>query len=93
MTISKEQQEKYLSRRAEDLAQSFTAEESKDADTLRRIGHKMKGSGLTFGFEDIGNIGRQMEEAANAQDWAKIHTLLIQFRDLLKVYTAENQVQ
>jgi len=54
----------YLANREKDIAAIHTALEKNDLDTIRIIGHSMKGSGGGYGFETITDIGMMMEKAA-----------------------------
>jgi len=37
-------------------------------DSIRRIGHNLKGSGASYGFQPISDMGKLIEEAALRQD-------------------------
>ena len=37
-------------------------------DEIRKVAHRLKGSGGFYGFNDISTIGATLEEAASAQD-------------------------
>jgi len=54
----------YLANRKKDIVAIYDALEKNDMDTLRIIGHSMKGSGGGYGFETISEIGMLMEKAA-----------------------------
>jgi PAS domain S-box-containing protein len=54
----------YLENRRKDLSQCCTALEQGDLATIRRLMHSMAGSGGSFGFETLSEIGRQLERAA-----------------------------
>ena len=54
----------YLANRKKDIAAIYVALEKNDLDTLRIIGHSMKGSGGGYGFDTISDIGMLMEKAA-----------------------------
>ncbi len=47
--------------------QSFTT--NKDIDNIRAFGHKLKGSGKAFGFNEISKLGNELEEAALNNDF------------------------
>lgn len=55
----------YLENRLKDIAAIQASLAQGDYEAIRSIGHKMKGSGGGYGFDEITNIGRAMEEAAN----------------------------
>jgi HPt (histidine-containing phosphotransfer) domain-containing protein len=63
----------YMENRLKDIAaiQEYLAQG--DYEAIRSIGHKMKGSGGGYGFDEITNIGRAMEEAAKIGDREEIH--------------------
>lgn len=45
-----------------------------DAESLRIIGHRIKGSAESFGFEGAGKIGEMLESAAKAADFTALKT-------------------
>ena len=54
-----------------------------DYDTLRRIGHDLKGSGVGYGFDKITDMGRALESAAKNSDGAEIKKIIAEFVDYL----------
>jgi len=54
----------YLDKRYADVASIREAAGRNDFETIRVLGHTMKGSGGGYGFDRITEIGRQLEEAA-----------------------------
>ena len=54
----------YLVNRKKDIAAIYDSLEKKDLETIRIIGHSMKGSGGGYGFETITDIGMLIEKAA-----------------------------
>ncbi|MCX5849313.1 MAG: Hpt domain-containing protein [Deltaproteobacteria bacterium] len=54
----------YLFNRKKDIAAIHDALEKKDLETIRILGHSMKGSGGGYGFENITDIGMLIEKAA-----------------------------
>ncbi len=54
----------YLENRLKDIAAIRAALAQRDFDAIRSIGHKMKGSGGGYGFDQITDIGRAIEDAA-----------------------------
>src|SRR4030042_5989491 len=55
----------YLANRKKDIVAIHDALEKKDLETVRILGHSMKGSGGGYGFETITDIGMLLEKAAN----------------------------
>ncbi len=47
----------------------------KDYDNLKSFGHKLKGSGRAFGFNQISDIGEELENSAIEKDFRKIKIL------------------
>jgi HPt (histidine-containing phosphotransfer) domain-containing protein len=54
----------YLENRLKDIAAIQDSLAHGDYEAIRSVGHKMKGSGGGYGFDEITNIGRSLEEAA-----------------------------
>jgi len=54
----------YLTNREKDVTTIQNALVKKDWETVRILGHSMKGSGGGYGFETITDIGMLMEKAA-----------------------------
>lgn len=50
---------------------------------IRAIGHRMKGAGGSYGFDDISEIGEVIEEAALATDKETISSAVLQLSDYL----------
>lgn len=57
----------YLEKRLLDVDVVLSALESGDFVSIQSIGHKMKGTGGSYGFDMITEIGRNMEKAAMAK--------------------------
>jgi hypothetical protein len=47
--------------------------EKQDFETIRILGHTMKGTGGGYGFDTISEMGRALEEAAKTQDTQAIY--------------------
>ncbi|MCP5042775.1 MAG: Hpt domain-containing protein [bacterium] len=58
----------YLDNRRADLGKLSAALERKDFETLRVLGHNMKGTGRGYGFEQISTIGARLEDSAKRLD-------------------------
>jgi signal transduction histidine kinase/DNA-binding response OmpR family regulator len=58
----------FLAHRREDVAILRTALAAGDYDTVGRIGHTMKGTGASYGFDEITSLGAALERAAAAAD-------------------------
>ncbi len=61
-------------------------------DEIRRLGHSMKGSGGGYGFNEITEIGKVIEEAALAHDVDEIERMkgnLSEYLDVVKIVLQE----
>ena len=58
----------FLSNRQKDLQTLRTAIAEKDFETIRILGHRMRGDGGGYGFNAISDIGGVMELAAGRRD-------------------------
>ncbi|MBI5844381.1 MAG: response regulator [Deltaproteobacteria bacterium] len=56
---------------------------SSDFDTVRTLGHRMKGEGNAFGFEAISRLGAVIEDAAARKNSQKISDYVEKLRDFL----------
>ena len=65
-------------------ANCLTALDKNDFETFLRIGHQLKGNAASFGFEDLGLIALELENAAKESDINKIKTSLTKFESFLK---------
>jgi chemotaxis protein histidine kinase CheA len=68
----------FLVNRQRDVQTLETALQQDDLNTIRVIGHRMKGDGGGYGFDVISTIGDGMERAAARED-----------RDAIRRHTAE----
>ena len=75
----------YLSNRQKDIKELTVAIEYKDFKTIQVIGHKMKGTGLNYGFKDISDIGLVIETAAKEKSLEKIKVELENLKEYLEV--------
>jgi HPt (histidine-containing phosphotransfer) domain-containing protein len=58
----------YIKAREEDARKLHLALEASDFHILERLGHKIRGSALTYGFVKTAALAEQLERAARAQD-------------------------
>ena len=62
----------YLENRHKDIKSILVALGREDYDSIRVIGHSMKGSGGGYGFDDITTLGKSIEEAAKNKKYEEI---------------------
>ncbi len=58
----------YLEKRRKDVANYRQALASEDFETVRMLGHKMKGTGTGYGFPFLTEVGGAIEKAAVERD-------------------------
>jgi len=58
----------YIERRHADAAKIADAISAGDAETVRNVGHSMKGSGGGYGFDGLTQIGSLLEDAGSDGD-------------------------
>ncbi len=66
----------FLDHRRDDITTMDEAVEEGDFETIRVLGHDMKGSGGGYGFDGITDIGQSLEQAAKDQDQTGIRKLV-----------------
>ena len=78
----------FLENRQKDVQALTEALNSQAYDTVRSIGHSLKGVGGGYGFAEISEIGAGLEAAAKSQDPADIQAKI----DSLQEYLANVEV-
>ncbi len=64
---------KFLNTTRENSGKILEAVEDKNFDTVKLLGHRMKGNGKSYGFAKISEIGQTLEEAAISENVDVIH--------------------
>jgi signal transduction histidine kinase/CheY-like chemotaxis protein/HPt (histidine-containing phosphotransfer) domain-containing protein len=62
----------YLDKRRAEIAKYRQALIQEDFETIRMLGHKLKGTGAAYGFEELTTLGGQIEKAATSRDAARV---------------------
>ena len=73
----------YLENQTNNLKKMLQALENKDFETLRVLGHNLKGSGGGYGFEDLTQIGAAIEQAAKESKDDTIREKLTELEEFL----------
>ena len=68
----------FLENRHKDIKTIGEALAQGDFETIRFLGHSMKGAGGSYGFDAITDVGRSLEQAAIAQDTGRIKKSLLE---------------
>lgn len=74
----------FLENRKQDIKTLNMSLEQEDFETIRLLGHSMKGFGAGYGFDFISRIGLQLETAAKSQERARIQSLVLELEVDLK---------
>ena len=74
----------YLENRKKDCLLIISLLEGNSFSEIRSLGHRMKGAGGSFGFDEISEIGEVIEEAALAADKETISSSVLQLSDYLE---------
>jgi len=87
VTIEAELEElvpRFIQLRHEDIQAIKKALDEGDYETISRLSHTMKGSGISYGFDYISEIGMQMEHAANSQERDGVNKCLLELSSYLE---------
>jgi HPt (histidine-containing phosphotransfer) domain-containing protein len=74
---------KFLSRRWQDMTVIGEELARGEFKVIERMGHNMKGTGRSYGFDGISEIGAALETAAQTHDAAAIRRQVTALRDYL----------
>jgi HPt (histidine-containing phosphotransfer) domain-containing protein len=58
--------------------------ESGDSETARILGHKLKGTGSSYGFNRLTELGAEIETASKIKDFDTTETLATKMRNYLE---------
>ena len=75
---------RYLANRRLDVAEIRRALETGDYETIRMIGHRMKGNGAGYGFDRLTELGGVLERAALSRDADAILACVVDLADYLE---------
>ena len=75
---------RYLEHRSTELPEFSTFLSAGDMDSLRKLGHKLAGSGGGYGFKRLSEFGKQIEDLAAPGDAAALASCLAELKDYLE---------
>jgi HPt (histidine-containing phosphotransfer) domain-containing protein len=73
----------FFQNRQKELATLRAALAAGDFEQMRQLGHRMKGVGNSYGFAAISDIGKRVEDGANAADKAGITACIGEYANYL----------
>ncbi|MBU0509643.1 Hpt domain-containing protein [bacterium] len=74
----------YLQSLPEKLEALTRAVEQTDYGMFVRLGHQLKGSGRSYGFAEVSEIGARIEQVGVDRRQALLEPTLIEFRELIR---------
>ena len=73
----------FFENRYEEINQIKELFSQKDFNTIKKIGHSIKGVGGGYGFNYISELGLQIEEAARQEDEGKLSEIIKNYEEYL----------
>jgi HPt (histidine-containing phosphotransfer) domain-containing protein len=73
----------FMANRRKEIETLRTALSASDFDELRRLGHRMKGAGSSYGFDLVSMTGKTIEDAAQSADTDTIESSIATYEDYL----------
>lgn len=68
--IPEEMRKKYVERRGNDVKELREAIAGRKVESFLRVGHQLKGNALTFGYDELTDLGKRIEAAGEAADFS-----------------------
>ena len=78
----------FMANRRKELETLRSALAASDFEQLRQLGHRMRGVGNSYGFDQVSTLGKEIEDAARQEDKATIERNIAAYG----VYLAKVQV-
>lgn len=79
MEVPHEMLFRYMERRKQDLETCLDSLRQNNYSEIEKVGHQLKGNGITFGFADLSDIGLHMEKAAAIKNLSETERALDEF--------------
>jgi HPt (histidine-containing phosphotransfer) domain-containing protein len=73
----------FMGNRKKELDTLRVALAAADFDQLRQLGHRMKGVGNSYGFAQVSDIGKDVEDGAHSGDRALLESAIARYADFL----------
>ena len=75
---------RYMEIRRDELAKLEQAVSSSDHEAVRILGHKLKGTGASYGFDKLTRLGMAIEISGQKKDFAAASSLAAEVRSYLE---------
>jgi HPt (histidine-containing phosphotransfer) domain-containing protein len=86
MQVPDEIMSRYFERRKRDVEECIEHLKTGDMRFIEKVGHQLKGNGVTFGFPELSDIGTEMEQAVQSGDKSEISLAVGKFSDWVEVH-------
>jgi HPt (histidine-containing phosphotransfer) domain-containing protein len=73
----------FMKNRHKELDTLRVALASADFEQLRQLGHRMKGVGVSYGFDHVSTLGKHIEDGARSGDRAMLEATIADYADYL----------
>lgn len=73
----------FMKNRGKELEALRVALAGGDFEQMRQFGHRMKGVGISYGFDKVSLLGKQIEDGAKTGDRAGLDARLAEYADYL----------
>src|SRR4051795_8292296 len=73
----------FMSNRKKELDTLRVALAAADFEQLRQLGHRMKGVGVSYGFDHVSMLGKHIEDGARSGDRASLDARIREYADYL----------
>lgn len=79
MDVPQDMMIRYLERRTRELQDCERFLADKQFTKLEKVGHQLRGNGVTFGFPELSDIGMKLEQSSQDQDLPSTQEALEEF--------------
>jgi len=73
----------FIKNRHKELDTLRVALAAADFEQLRQLGHRMKGVGVSYGFDHVSTLGKYIEDGARSGDRAALDARIREYADYL----------
>ena len=73
----------FMTNRNKEIGTLRVALDAGDMEQLRQLGHRMKGVGNSYGFEQISILGKHVEDYAKIKNLSGLEALIAEYTDYL----------
>jgi HPt (histidine-containing phosphotransfer) domain-containing protein len=73
----------FMSNRRKEVEALRAALAAADFEQLRQLGHRMRGVGNSYGFSQVSDFGKHIEDGARSGDRALLESTVVKYGDFL----------